>query len=240
MPISYVQIRRQIALRSAQLSGSAQASLETAYTETVFADGLDGAEVPASAIKDLILMIEKELAQTIGNNVTHPARSLLYGRSADLANLDSTPTVDNNGVEFVGQFDSAADSETGRPLTAQPTETLTDYENTFFSDTELFNFCVVGNTIQHTREEAFLQGCVWDYDIQSAAYDAAGDSPLPQAMANTWIAGCMASLPQVGWVDGAGVGGMYGNMYAQGLGLLQSGAMGQINLPLASQNSAAG
>lgn len=240
MAISYVQIRRQVALRSAQLTGTSQSTLETAYTETVFADGVDGAEVPASAIKDLILMIEKELAQTIGNNATHPARSLLYGRTANLANLDATPSVSNAGIEFVGVFDSCADSTTDAPLTWQPTQTLADVSDEFFDDTELHYYNITGNQIRHTRENVYLQGCIWDYTTQSAAYDAAGDSPLPEALANTWVAGVMASLPQVGWTDGAGVAGVYANIYAQGMGLLQSGSMGQTNLPLASTNVVAG
>lgn len=241
MAISYVQIRRQVALRSAQITGSDQAGLESAYTEAVFADGVDGAEVPVSAIKDLILMIEKELAQVIGNNATHPARSLLYGRTADLANLADTPTVSNGGTEFVGIFDSCADSSTDAPLTYQPTQTLADMSDAFFSDTPLFYYNITGNQIRHTREEVYLQGCVWDYTDQSTAYDNGASSPLPQSLANTWIAGVMASLPQVGWTDGSNVAGIYAGIYQQGMGLLQSGSLQAVNLPVsAAQNQVAG
>ena len=230
MSISYVHIRRQVALRSAQLAGSDQDTLETAYTETVFADGVDGAEVPTSAIKDLILMIEKEIAQSIGNNTSHPARSFLYGRTADLDNLDTIPTVDNANVEFVGVFDSCADADDNKTVTYQPSQIINDVRQSFFDDIDLYNYNITGNYITHTRDSVYLQGCVWDYTTQSEEYDAAGSSPLPEAMANTWVAGVMSNLPQVGWVDGAGVAQYYAQLYQQGMTMIQGGSM-----PLAAQ-----
>lgn len=235
MPINYDAIKREVALRLAQIAGSDQASLETSYTGA-WASALDGAEVPASSVKQVILMIEKELAEVIGNSPEHPARTFLYGRSVDLANLASTPSVDENNVEFVGVFDSCADSDTNAPLTWQPTQTLADVSNTFFDDTDLYYYNITGNQIRHTRPLAYLQGCVWDYDMQSDAYDADETSPLPQFLANTWIAGVCSSAAQVGWVDQAGATSMFTNMYQQGIALLQQGS----TTPISAQNPIAG
>jgi len=164
---------------------------------------------------------------------------LLTGTSAALANLASTPTLDASSNPFIGLFDSCIDGSTGQPLTAMPTETLFDYEDTFFDNVALYNYAIVGNTIQHTRSTAKLVGCVWNRTTQDAAYDADGNSPLPPILANTWIAGVMANLGQVGWTDGAGVMPMYSNLYQQGIQVLRMGA-GGVNLPLSSQNPISG
>lgn len=238
MAIAYNIIRREIGLRSAQIEGSDQAELETAYAGT-WAGSLDGAELPISSIKAQVLNIESEIAHIIASDVSHPYRSYLTGTSAALANLASTPTLDASSNPFIGLFDSCIDGSTGQPLTAMPTETLFDYEDTFFDNVALYNYAIVGNTIQHTRSTAKLVGCVWNRTTQDAAFDADGNSPLPPILANTWIAGVMANLGQVGWTDGAGVMPMYSNLYQQGIQVLRMGA-GGVNLPLSSQNPISG
>lgn len=239
MAIDYLLIKRSLALRLAQISGSNHTTLETSYTSD-WATMLDGAEIPRSAFKDQILSVERELATMIGNNPQHPARTQLYGRSANLVNLASTPAVDNVGTEFVGVFDSCADSETSEPLTWVPPQTIEDYKNSFFNDLSLFNYNINGNQIQHTRDLAYLQGVVWSYSNQSDSYDLDdGVSPLPQGLMATWIDGVTARAAQVGWVDGAGVAGYYAGLYQQGMAVFNGSAPS--HLPLSAQaNQAAG
>ncbi len=240
MSISYSIIRREVALRSAQMIGTSQATLEATYAGT-WDTSLDGAEIPLASFKEQVLNIESELAHIIGSDASHPYRTYIYGRSATLSNLDGTPVVDNNDDPFVGVFDSCADEDTNRPLTLMPTETLTDYEDAFFDDISLWNYCIVGNTIQHTRANgAYLQGCVWNRTTQDAAYDSDGDSPLPPILANTWIAGVLANIGQVGWTDGAGATGTYNNLYQQGVQILRMGSSQSLNIPLASRNVVSG
>lgn len=224
------------ALRLAQLVGSSSATLEAAYSGA-WASALDGAEIPIAAFKDQILMIEKECAQIIGNNASHPARTLIYGRSANLANLASTPSVDANGVEFVGVFDSCADGTTNAPLTWQPTQTLADMADDFFSDTSLYYYNITGNQIRHTRTLAYLQGCIWDQTTQEAAYDDSdGTSPLPQMCANLIVNGVCANSVQVGWSDNVGAAQVDHGLYQQGLQILMSGG----GVPIASMNQVTG
>lgn len=232
MSIAYLTIKRQSALKLAQIIGADQATLQTAYAGA-WASALDGAEIPLGAFKDQILMTEKELAHIIGADASHPYRSFLYGRSEALANLASTPTLDNQGFEFVGVFDSVADEETSVPLTLQPTQTLADVANSFFDDTSLFYYNVTGNQIRHTRDFAYFQGCVWDLTTQAAAYDADGNSPLPEMLANTWVAGVCASSMQVGWTDQANAVANYAQVYQQGIQMLRIGAGS--GLPLTAQ-----
>ena len=238
MSINYLTIKRQSALKLAQIVGASQATLDAAYAGN-WATALDGAEIPITAFKDQILMIEKELAHIIGSDSSHPYRSFLYGRSDDLANLAGTPIVSDQGYEFIGVFDSVADAATNVPLTLQPTQTLADVADTFFNDTSLFYYNVTGNQLRHTREFAFFQGCVWDYSTQTNAYDSDGDSPLPQMLANTWVAGVCASSMQVGWTDQAQAVSNYAEVYQKGIQMLRMSA--DMKQPLSARaNPAAG
>lgn len=238
MPIAYSIIRRELALRSSQLIGKNQSTLEAAYAGT-WAGSLDGAEVPISSIKAQVINIEAELSHIIAADASHPYRTYIFGQSVPLVNLAGTPTEDANNDPFIGVFDSVVDGSTGQPLTLQPTEALKDFQDPFFDDVELYNYCIVGNTLQHTRPTAILQGCVFNRTTAETDYDADGSSPLPPVLANTWIAGCMANLGQVGWTDGAGVTGMYNSLYQQGIQILRQGTGSQINLPLSAQGNAA-
>lgn len=234
MPFSYLTAKRASALKLAQMIGTNQATLESTYSGS-WATSLDGSEIPLAAFKDMILMVGKELATDIGNNPSNPARTFLYGRSADLANLAGTPAVDENGVEWVGTFDSAADSVTGRPLTYQPTEILTDTDNAFWDDTDLWIYSMVGNTVQTSRPHLYLQGCIWDNDAQAALYDSDGDCPLPQGLLQAMVNGVCGYAGQVGWMDNTQASQMAYQMYMQERQSLGGGT----GLPL-STNQASG
>lgn len=237
MPFSYLPVKRQAALKLAQMIGSSQATLEAAYAGA-WTSALDGAEIPESAFRDVGMMVAKEIATVIGNNPSDPNRSFLYGRSDLLANLDPIPTEDQNGIEFIGTFDSVADGENNLPLTLQPTQTLADVSNGFFSDTELYYYNITGNQIRHTRDTVYLQGCVWDEASQIGLWDADGDCPLPQSCANLLVNGICANAGQVGWVDQASAVAQYLNLYQQGMALLQSSS--QQSTPLSSSNPIVG
>jgi len=223
-------------LRLAQIIGSSQDTLNTAYDETDITNMLDGAEIPELAFQDAILYIAKEIAETIAENPSHPARSFLYARTAALADNDSTPTVDDAGAEIIGVWDSCAEQTTNIPLTWVPTQTITDCLNSFFDDTDLYYYNITGNYIRATRPSFYLQGCSWDNDAQITLYQANGDCPLPQFTLAMLCDGVAERAAQVGWVDGAQVFPYYSNLYRQGLASLAS----PNSIPLASQNVIAG
>lgn len=200
---------------------------------------LDGAEIPKTAFKDMILATEKELAQDIGNNPQHPARTLLYAQSATLNDLDSTPAVDEDGYEFVGVFDSCSDASDNRPCTYQPTQVIADIvdnANSFFGATNFYYYNITGNYIRTTRSSVVLQGCSWDYTTQSTAYDADGNSPLPEALETVLADGVAMRAAQVGWVDGDKAS-YFANLYQQGRQMFMAGTP---NVPLASLEKVAG
>lgn len=241
MPFLYSQVQFECALRTGQIIGTSQSTLEAAYTGN-WSAALDGAEIPISSFKTNLLNCEREIAHIIGSDQQHPYRSMLYGRSANIANLGSSPTVDNNGYEFVGVFDAVRDADNLHLMTFQPSQTIDDISDAFFSDIQIYNYNLSGNYVQFppTTDNVFFEGCVWDYDVQSAAYDNAGSSPLPQMAANTMIAAYMATTAQIGWVDASGTQVNYNQLYQQGIAILKARGDGKLNLPLVSQNAVAG
>ncbi len=238
MPFSYLAPKRISALRLAQIIGTDTTTLEAAYVQTDIDNMLDGAEIPATAFKDAILYIAKEIAQVIGTNASHPFRSFLYARTADLADNAQTPTVDENGAEIVGVWDSCADAADDIPLTWMPTQTITDELNSFFDDIRIDHYNITGNYIRMTRPLAYLQGCKWSESDQSALYDSNGDCPLPESCLALLCDGVAERGLQVGWVDASNASGYYSGLYRQGLANLAN--MGQTNVPLASQNVVSG
>jgi hypothetical protein len=84
-----------------------------------------------------------------------------------------------------------------------------------------------------------LQGCVFNRTTAETNYDANGNSPLPPILTNTWIAGAMSNIIQVGWTDGAGAASAYNSIYQQGIQILREGTGSQVNLPLAAQGNQA-
>jgi len=236
MGFPYLTAKRVSALRLAQIIGSTSATLNTAYDETDIDNMLDGAEIPPLAFQDAILYIAKEIAETIAENPSHPARSFLYCVTDPLSDLDNIPTVDSNDNEILGVFDSCSEVTTNIPLTWQPTQTITDSLNSFFDDTDLYYYNITGNFIRCTRPSVVLQGCSWNDTAQIALYLANGQCPLPQSTLAMLCDGVAERAMQVGWVDGANSLPYYSNLYRQGLASLAS----PNNVPLASKNVVAG
>ncbi len=233
MPFPYLQAKRISALRLAQILGANQGTLNTAYDETDINNMLDGAEIPALNFQDAILYIAKEIAETIAENPSHPARSFLYCVTAPLSTIDNIPTVDSNGNEILGVFDSCSEVGTNFPLTWVPTQTIADCVNSFFDDTKIYYYNITGNFIRTTRPSVFLQGCSWNDTDQIALYLANGDCPLPQSTLSMLCDGVAARATQVGWVDGAQVAPYYSQLYEQGLASLRK----PTNMPISAQLS---
>lgn len=238
MAIPYPQVRVQVALRSGQLIGTDQATLEAAYSGA-WATALDGSEVPLTAIRDSILAVEKELAHAIGSNANHPYRDSLYGISSNLADNALIPTVDASSKAFIGLFSGVVDATSSYPLTEMPVQVIEDLASAFFADTEFYHYCFIGNRIRHTRANVKIAGCVWDRTTQLAAYAANGNSPLPQVLENTLIAGTLVNLVQAsGWFINEA--GYYAQLYQSGIAMLSSGAVTAPSLPDNTANAVPG
>jgi len=234
MSILYKNIIAATALKSSQLEGTNQATLETNYA----ARTLDGGEIPALAFQDTILAIEKELVSIVASDNQNPYRRLLYGVSGSLGDKDLLPTVSTGSVEFIGVYGGVFDASDNTMLTEQPVQVIEDLSNSFFDNTEFYNFAFSGGRIRHTRAAVYIEGCIWSLTTQTTAYGTVGGtSPLPQSLENTWVAGVLANLTQEsGWM--VNEASYYAQVYANGIQMLKMRDLGSPFMPSNTANVA--
>lgn len=180
MSIAYENARKAILLRSGQLADAATAAAFETVFNAVLATAVGGMEVPLTGLKYAILASEKRIAALCGRSKNPILRRPLYGRSANIAHLGQIPTTDNNSKQWVGNFSSVLDATTNEPLTEKPKQTVLRDVRMYSSGTlkiRPMHFCEEDTRMLHTRANIYLEGCVWDYATQLAAYDLAA-SPL--------------------------------------------------------------
>lgn len=208
--IHYSNITKQVALRANQIGDGADAAdIETKYSD-VLSTAIEGVELPLSALKMAILASEKSIAEICAFSSIDIYRSALYGRTDDLISGDEVGIRGDGNKEFVGAFANVRDSITDALLTEKPPQDIARY-NRLYTDGFLVirphHFHKSGSLLYHTRDIAYLDGCLWDYDEQSIAYDTqdAADpddripSPLAQACEVPWICHVLTHLPQENW-----------------------------------------
>jgi hypothetical protein len=234
MSIDPKRVAVQVALRSLQLQGTDQASLDASYVTGYTA--LDGAEVPATALVDSVVAIEGQLADLIGGDKQNPYRSNLYGRSDDLASGEIIPTEDEDGIAFVGLFSQINSSDDDLPLTEQPIEVIRRFLRGSYT-TEIYNYSLQAGRFYHTRDRAYFEGCSWS---RTQAYQRFGSgtllSPIPIAYEPVWIAGTLAFLAQEGWFSSDG--GYYAQLAAQGIAMIKNRETEMPVLPTAMATAA--
>lgn len=219
--ISPKRVAVQAALRTLQLSGDSQSTLETAYATGLTA--LDGGDIPVSGLRDATLAAEAEIAELIANDKANPYRQMLYGRSANLATAAAIPVVDNGGVSFIGVFSGAIDVSDNTPLTEF---TIQEFQRFQRKGTSRYtcayrHYKLWSGRIYHTVTNAYLEGCIWDRTAALARFDvgSSSTSPLPDSMEATWVARTIEFLVMEGWLQNEG--SYYGNFVQSGVARLK-------------------
>lgn len=202
-------------LRTSQFADAASASaFETVYT-TALATAMGGLEIPLSELKRLVLASEKRLAWLSSRSKNPILMGPLYGKTANIAHLGQIPLVNASSKAFIGNFTGVIDASTNEPLEEKPKQTVlrrVRNANSFFQ-LESYYYCIEGLRLLHTRTNAIMEGCIWDYTDQATAYSASGNSPLAQELESMWIADCLANAPQEGWFIQEG--GLYAGIVAK-------------------------
>ena len=189
-------------LRANQMKDATNAAAREALYAGAIANAVDGMEIPLSALKQSVLASEKRIADIVGRTKNPILRRALYAVSANIASGDQLPYQPTGAVgEFVGNFAAVIDAADNRPLTEKTKqEVLRRIDNVGdFYKLPAYHYCIEDTRIFHTRENVKVEGCAWDYAAQSAAYDAAGNSPLPEHLEIFWIADVLAHLAQENW-----------------------------------------
>jgi len=223
----------QVALRSGQLEGQDQESLEWTYDHDLLVGFLDGAEVPYSAIKDSILDAEALLAEVIANDGNHPGRRFLTAQSSTVASQDPIPTAESGGDEFIGVFSGIYDATDGEQLTEGSIGEIRRAlrgSATWMSLTTIYKYHMTAEKIFHTRTNVVFEGCAWDRDTQETAFEtAAGTSPLPAGWVNLLIVTALSTLSQEAWFQGDAA--MYGQMASTMLAIAKARELTMPSLP---------
>jgi hypothetical protein len=120
MPIDYRDIAKAVALRARQFADGSSSTRETSYSSSTISTGIDGVEVPLTALKQDILAVESELAALIASSSNPIFRRSLMALSDPLANQANIPAVDNAGLRFIGSFDAVIDGSDLITCTEQP------------------------------------------------------------------------------------------------------------------------
>jgi hypothetical protein len=236
MSIDPKKIALQVALRTTQMTGDDQAELESTYSTGLVAS-LDGKQIPLSALKDLVVTVEAEIAGVIANDKNHPFRAALYGRSANLASGALIPSTDNavTPVEFIGIFSGVNDVSGDVPLLeADYTEVrrfLRKSADRYITTIKKFAF--FNGRIYHTTATAYIAGCVFSRTAALARLTSTDLSPLPVQCEGMWIARCCQLAAQEGWF--LGEGGYYAGIAEQGMMMLKNR---ELNLPTTPTNQA--
>jgi hypothetical protein len=199
MSIDPKRIFAQVALRTTQLTGSDQATLDLSYQDAV--NLLDGAEVPATSLRDAILASESRIAHLIGMDKLNPFRMDLYGKSDDCASGDEVPGMDEDGFEFVGVYSQITDSDDDTPLTEQPIQVVRRFLRGTYKSA-IYNYALQSARVYHTRTNVYFEGVVWSYEQAALRFnpDATDLSPIPNALESLWISDTIANLVIEGWL----------------------------------------
>jgi hypothetical protein len=199
--ISYPDIFRAVALRTGQLTGGNTSARESAFAHIAPSTQTDGIDLPPSAIRQDVLMRERELVQAIGNSDSPILRATLMAASGNIAYGDEVPFEDLNGNAFFGKLDGIFSTSDDRSLTEATKEEIDNYVDNpgGFFKVRPYHFCQIGTIVFHTRDTAYFRGVSWDLVTQTTAYDADGDSPLHEGLEGLWVDMVCAGCPQEGW-----------------------------------------
>lgn len=200
MSVDPKRVAMQVALRTQQVRGTNQTTLQANYLAGMLS-GLDGADIPLSGLIDAVLAVESEMVEIIATDRTHPYRNLFYGRSDDLPNATEIPSLSDELYRFVGVFSGVCDSADDGMLTEGSVQEITRHVRGNYQGT-VRKYKMSAGKLYHTRSFVYLEGCVWSRAI--ALTKLAGGptdvSQIPNALETVWVARAIEFLTMEGWL----------------------------------------
>lgn len=232
MSIFYQTVAKAVALRANQLKDASDAaSFDAAYKGTL-ASILDGLELPLTALKAAVLTAEKELVELVAKTQNPILRQTLKSVSASLSSGAELPAKSADNKAFIGIFGGVFDAADNTPLTEQPLQTVlrrTRNSGNFYK-TKQYIYHIADTRIYHTCTGVKVEGCAYDADAQSIAFDSpTGKSPLPDAVENLLICETLAHIAQENWFQGESQ--IYLNLANAAKQQILQGAIPQITMP---------
>lgn len=197
MPLTYFDIMAAVAIRINALDGSDPAELQDIYSQRPLTNEMFQSTVfPFNAIRDAIIEAEGKLCQAIGKSADRLLRGYIGSQTDELASGDELPTLDENGVNIIGDFGAVIDADDPKILCTRMPLPVVRRRNQapalYLLDGAMF--ALDGTRIIHTQENVVLECCIYDATTQSEAFDQGSTILLPDSLADGYINGALAML----------------------------------------------
>lgn len=190
-------IIRQAALRVGAYPGIPSA-IEALYVAADPTAGMRSASFVPSSMKDQIVAVEQEMTGAVAMNPNHPWRGVIAGVTASIADGTVIPTFASGGTGevVIGEYGQVRDAVSpNRPLTADLTvaEIRAYRENLTVYKSDVFSFALQKPRLNHTRTNAIIDVCFFDFDARKAAIFADSELLFSEAE-NCYLTGLLSML----------------------------------------------
>lgn len=198
MSLTPAMVIRRALLRIGAYRGD-PAAIEASYIKTDPTDDAVSESFVPSAFTDELTSVEQEIAGAAASNKDQVWRGLIADVTASIANGGLIPTVGASTAtaKIIGEYGQVREAVTPfRPLTPDMTEAdirafAENPGSMFISD--VFSYSLRKPRLNHTRPNAIIDVCVFDYAARLAAITA-NEALLFQSAANAYFAGLMSLL----------------------------------------------
>lgn len=197
MPLTYHDLLAACAIGINALDGSDSAALQETYSQRPLTNAMFQSTIfPMNAIRDRIIQVEGKMAQAAGKSADRVLRSYIGSQTVSLASGEELPTLDENGVNIIGDFGAVIDADnpvilcTRMPLPVVRRRNLAP--TTWLLGGAMY--ALDGTRIIHTQGSVVLECCVYDGAVQTEAFDANETILFPDTMAADYLSGTMALL----------------------------------------------
>lgn len=197
MPLTYHDLLSSVAVRVNALDGSDPAALQETYATRPLTNALFQSSIfPFDGIRDAIIQTEGRLAQVVGKSADRVLRSYIGSQTAALASGDELPTLDENGVNIVGDFGAVIDAENPEILCTRMPLPVVRRRNLAPSLYLLEGamYAMDGTRVIHTQENVVLECCIYDGEVQTQAFDGDETILFPDSLADMYIEGALGLL----------------------------------------------
>jgi hypothetical protein len=196
MPLLPSYILRQAWIRIGAYQGQT-AAIEASYVLSDPFTNSKNADFTKSAMLDQLVAVEQEMAGAVAGNTKHTWRKVIGDVTVPIASGDEIPAFSVGGTsrKIIGEYGQVRDSASLRPLvndlSVGEIRAFRDNATVFKSD--LFSCAFQKPRLWHTRTNALIDVCFYDFDARKAAIFADNEL-LFTAAENCYFSGLMSML----------------------------------------------
>lgn len=191
-------IIRRCLIRIGAFQGQAPA-IEISYVKADPTDDSVSQSFVPSSWHDELTTVEQEIAGAVSLDPDHPWRGILHDVTASIANGGRIPDVGitTATAKIIGEYGQVRDAVSPfRPLSPDMTEAdirARDQNPGTMYISDVFSYSLRKPRLNHTRTNAIIDVCVFDYDARLAAITA-NAALLFQSAGNAYFCGVMSLL----------------------------------------------